>query len=245
LINLGAYDVGFNLVYPALHSRPGEFLGILRKNGIKRCLKTLVRFYLFDSIERHELKRMIGMDSRKALAMPRECFKVGDASDSSLWKEHPDRFDLIVSEDVFEHIPLENLNAFLSLMVDNLAEDSVAVICVLVFTGICGGHRVEWYEESLDKDMKRRSEPWDHLRQNRFPADSFLNRLTLSDYRTLFSQYFGTVHEDVLNPNLGREFFTDAVRAELDYWSEEALFTNMVGFTLSDPVRADSPETAG
>ena len=128
---------------------------------------------------------------------------------------------------------------------DNLKDDGVAVICVLVFTGICGGHRMEWYEENLGTDIRWRSEPWEHLRQDRFPADSYLNRLTLSDNRDLFKRYFRTVSEEVLNPDLGREFFTDDVRAELQHWSEEELFSNIMRFTLSNPIKNDALQTAG
>ena len=85
LIDLGADAIGFDLEYPALHGWPNEFLNILRKNGIERCLKTLVRFFLFDPTERRESKRLIGADSASPLAMPRDRFKIGDASDGDLW----------------------------------------------------------------------------------------------------------------------------------------------------------------
>jgi hypothetical protein len=77
LINLVADAIGFDLEYPALHGWPNEFLNILRKNGIERCLKTLVRFFLFDPTERRESKRLIGADSASPLAMPRVASRLG------------------------------------------------------------------------------------------------------------------------------------------------------------------------
>ncbi len=99
--------------------------------------------------------------------------------------------------------------------------------------------------DKLNTDIWRRSGPWEHLRQYRFTADSYLNRLILSDYRELFRRFVLAVSDEVLNPDLGRKFFTDDVLVEIQRWSEKELFSNAVRVTLCNPVKNDVIQTAG
>jgi hypothetical protein len=70
------------------------------------------------------------------------------------------------------------------------------------------------------------------LRKRRFNANTYLNCLSRADYREIFSRHFDILEEKVMHPNLGREWLTDEVRAELPQWSEEELLSNRVEFAL-------------
>ena len=52
--------------------------------------------------------------------------------------------DLVCSEDVFEHIRLSSLERLVPRMAAWLAPHGIALIRPNVFTGITGGHLVEW-----------------------------------------------------------------------------------------------------
>ncbi|MEC7760332.1 MAG: hypothetical protein VX874_00290 [Pseudomonadota bacterium] len=108
--------------------------------------------------------------------------------------------------------------------------NGIALIRPMVFTGIQGGHNVEWYDAVSDK--ARDCPPWDHLRARNFSANTFLNELSLEEYRDLFARHFDILDETAKIPDLGRSFMTPALRAELEGWSDEELFSNQVRFVL-------------
>ncbi len=58
-----------------------------------------------------------------------------------------------------------------------------ALIRPNVFTGITGGHLVEWNRAAIrEPPARRRSEPWEHLRGRRWRANTYLNEMTLAQY---------------------------------------------------------------
>lgn len=80
--------------------------------------------------------------------------------------------------------------------------------------------------------MLRKTEPFEHLRKRRHPANTYLNELTRAEYRRLFQKHFDIIEERVTRPNLGRQYLTDEVRKELSSYSEDELFSNQVLFVL-------------
>jgi hypothetical protein len=90
----------------------------------------------------------------------------------------------------------------------------------------------EWFTHIVDQDVKRETEPWEHLRKKRNVADVYLNQLTRDEYRKLFATYFEIVEEKDRVPDLGKRLLTPAVRSELAAWSDEDLFSNSVQFVL-------------
>jgi len=117
-------------------------------------------------------------------------------------------------------------------MADSMAPDGVAYVKPLVYTGICGGHHVEWYPHTFNRPMNRLTEPWEHLRKNRHPANTYLNKFSLASYRKLFSMHFDILEETCAKPNLGSQFMTPEIRLELSHYSDEELFSNGVIFLL-------------
>lgn len=227
LANMGVDIIGVDLDRPVTRGSPREFLEILRENGAERMLKSAVRFFLFDIRERRAIEAATG----RPLVIPTDRLIVGDASSDEFWRRL-DPLDFIYSEDVFEHIPVDGLARMVSAMAKRLKPNGLAFIRPTVFTGITGGHTPEWFGHTLAEERQRRSQPWEHLRGNRFTADTFLNRLRPADYRQLFKQHFEIVKEVVIHPGLGREFLTPEVRAELSDYSEDELLSNKILFLL-------------
>ncbi len=200
----------------------------LRTNGAERTLKTALRYVLFDIAENRRFRRALSAIQGRPFDWPRGRIATGDAAQADAW---PDRaLDFIYSEDVFEHVPAAALPALCRCIAAHLSPQGIAVIRPMVFTGIMGGHNVEYYD--LDPKTRRTCPPWDHLRGHRFPANTCLNRLSLAEYRALFAAHFEILDERVRAPDLGRAFMTPALRTELGNWSDEELFSNHVRFVL-------------
>jgi len=231
LVNLGVDAVGVDLDRPVLRGSPAELMRVWREHGLERALKSVVRALLFDRRERRALARAVEAETGRPFVLPIERMRVSDAADDGFWRGLPP-LDFVYSEDVFEHIPPEGLERVVAAMARALKPDGLAFIRPDVFTGITGGHDPEWYAYTLAEPRRRRSEPWEHLRRDRFPANTFLNRLTRADYRRLFAARFDVLEERVAMPNLGREFLTPEVRAALDAYDEEELLSNNVLFLL-------------
>ncbi|CAD5369178.1 Methyltransf_11 domain-containing protein [Rubrivivax sp. A210] len=227
-ISLGLDARGIDLDAPMLERSGAELLRILRRNGPLRFVKSSVRALVFDAHERRALIRVLARRGARLRLAP-DRFLVGDIATAAI---APGSVDFFYSEDVFEHIPGAALDAVCAGMARALAPGGMAVISPSVYTGICGGHLVEWYPNSFARDGVRRSEPWEHLRRRRFVADCFLNEWRVRDYRALFEAHFDIVSVDNLKPGLGRQFLTPALRTELAAYDEDELLSEKWRFVL-------------
>jgi hypothetical protein len=224
---------GVDLDKPLLRGSIQEFLAIYRQNGLERLVKTATRSLLFDRGDRQAMKQALGDRGLSVRPVEPERFLVADATSEAFRTSIPARsLNLIFSEDVFEHVQLASLPGLVKSMAGWLTDDGLAFVRPDVFTGITGGHLPEWYPNSVENLKTKRSQPWEHLRADRFPVNTYLNRLHLRDYRDLFRKHFEILEEVVKFPNLGRCFLTPEVRDELASFSEDELFSNAVLFVL-------------
>ena len=230
LFNSGVRVWGVDLDRPLLRASPKSLLNVLRQNGAERALKSTVRYCISDAHQWRELASEFARRGRN-FRIPEERLTIADASSATFWEKRQ-KYDFIYSEDVFEHIPLEALRRLVPRMADALRPNGLALIRPMVFTGICGGHHLEWYPHTFKENLNRRTEPWEHLRRNRFPANTFLNRLRRSDYVELFAEHFRIIEEKVMMPALGTEFMTGQIRSELRSYRDDELFSNSVLFIL-------------
>lgn len=229
LTSMGIDTQGVDIERPVLQGTAAEFWDIFQTNGAERCLKSLIRYVGFDLLERFHLNRQL-QKLGYGLTVQTDRFRVSDAAQLEI---PPGSLDLIYSEDVFEHIPPDSLQALVPKMAQWLKPNGIALIRPNIFTGITGGHLAEWFPQALDHPtLRRKSEPWEHLRQNRFPENTYLNRWSRSQFRQLFSAHFDILEERVMSPQLGQEFLSDSVCAELKNYPDEELFSNLVQFVL-------------
>lgn len=228
LTSMGLDARGIDLDAPMLQISGAGLLRILKANGWQRFIKSAVRALVFDAHERQALNRVLVRRGAR-LRVQASRFLVGDVAHVSLATES---VDFIYSEDVFEHIPREALDGVCASLARALTPQGMALISPSVHTGISGGHLVEWYPHTLNADMDRRSEPWEHLRQRRFVADCFLNEMRLVEYQRLFERHF-TVHAvHNLQAGQGRAFLTEDVREELADYSIDELLGDKWRFVL-------------
>jgi len=230
---------GVDLETPMLRFGPATFLQIGRTNGFERAVKSAVRSLFFDRLERRSLNNRMAQRGAHPLLMS-ERLIVADASDLDLPEGS---LDLIVSEDVFEHIRPEALQRLVPKMASWLRPDGLALIRPMVYTGICGSHLIDWYPHRVIAGrLPRDTEPWEHLRQKRARAGTYLNECTRADYRALFATSFVVVDERVRHPHLGRQFLNPQIVSELSEWPEDELFSNAVQFVLRPVHAPERPE---
>ncbi len=229
LQSMGVDVWGVDAEVPLLRGRPAEYVEMVRRNGMERATKSLVRHVFFDRGERralHAAMRSRGLRPRLDPAT----LVVADVGDVAI---APDSLDLIFSEDVFEHIQRDTLESLVRKVAGWLRPGGLALIRPNVFTGIVGGHLLEWSRASMQGPPRtRRSEPWEHLRARRFEPNTYLNEMTRADYRALFSECFDVVEERVAQPDLGRDYYDERVQADLSQWPEDELFSNQTLYVL-------------
>jgi hypothetical protein len=233
LMSMGIDVRGIDLDVPLLEFELGSIVKIWKANGFERAVKSAVRNLLFDNKERRALRGALE-ERGYSLKIDTARFLVGDAASHNLGEGS---YDLVYSEDVFEHIPVSDLPSLVERLAKKLAPTGVVIISPNVFTGITGGHLPEWYAHLVGKRMKRRSEPWEHIRKQRYSPNTYLNRLSRAAYRELFAERFTILEETVNHVDLGREWLTPDVRADLGAWGLDELLSNKVRFVLTPKPR--------
>jgi hypothetical protein len=225
----GCDVLGVDLDMPALRVR--DLASVFRANGWERALKTAVRLFIFDIAENRQLRRFLASESGRIVQWPIERLVVSNAADPVFWSDHPGRYDFIFSEDVFEHIPGEELRRLLAEIAAHLSHEGIALVRPLIWTGIQGGHHVEFYGYRPG-GPRPTVPPWDHLRGRTVPANTYLNELTRREYVAMFKEYFDILEEREWDPDLGRDLLTPELRSELSRFDEYELLSNRVAFVL-------------
>ena len=94
------------------------------------------------------------------------------------------------------------------------------------------GHHLEWFRHTLEQQITRRMEPWEHLRQNRSPLNTYLNRLTRRDYADILENDLRILENETMKPNFGEQFMRSQIRVALSQYGDDELFSNSVRFVL-------------
>jgi SAM-dependent methyltransferase len=233
----GVDVTGIDLDYPLLRFSPARLVRMARTNGIERALKSAVRYLVLDRRQYRAMRDILIDRKRLASEAPfwgdfPSRLAVRNAADPAFWAE-AGRFDFIYSVDVFEHIPKPQVDAIVKAMAGALSPNGVALIRPDLFTGISGSHLPEWYKERLGETFVRKAPPWDHLRQNRFPANSYLNKMRLAEYEDIFGKHLSVAEKNPIDYGLGRAYLTPEVRDELKDYSEDELLTNNINYVLT------------
>jgi SAM-dependent methyltransferase len=205
--------VAMDLDYAGRESLPLAFLRTLRANGLKRASKSALRRLFFDRRYFRTLERAASKPLLPSL--PRVRFVLGDAAE--LRYPLPNQsFELIASNSVLEHV--RDMNGYVSEISRLLSPGGFFHGIIHNYYSLSGGHNMEW--AAPDERPSTRVPPWDHLREQRFPAFVYLNRLRPEDYRAAFERVLevlvfekrdvnhdlgGSEGESLLTPELERE----------------------------------------
>lgn len=191
-----------------------KYAGILLKNGPERALKTFVWDILYGKPYYDELNRL----SAVPLTTKGIDLRAMDVRDLSFPDEY---FDLVVSYEVFEHIP--DVPAALSELRRTMKKGGLTYIYIHLFTSLSGGHSIKW--KFPDTNPPDDVPPWDHLRGGRHTQPpSYVNKLRAHQYRAMFEEKF-KVLEWIPTEKEGERFLTPEIREELSDYSEGELLT--------------------
>jgi SAM-dependent methyltransferase len=211
--------IGIDLEVPTFRITPRIFFRIVRLNGWERAMKSCFRHWLFDG----EFFRRLASRSGRPLDLDRVAVRVMNAARLEFPDDH---FDFIYSSLVFEHIA--DVPAAVREVNRVLSPQGLAWINVHLFPSLSGGHHPDWTQPRQPSDI--RVPPWDHLRDNQYPVDSYLNRLRLADYRGIFHDRLTVLEErprletaEVLTPELAELLL-------LEGYTREDLLTREVAF---------------
>jgi hypothetical protein len=232
LQSLGYDARGVDLDHPLYQLNFRNVASVFRSNGPLRTAKSVLRRVVFDGAEYKTFENFIARRFGRPFSFDPSRLFTGNASDPAVWSRAGGPFDFVYSEDVFEHIPREQLPSVAAAMAGSLTENGLAVIKPMIFTGISGGHDLGWYPHQVERDDIARGPAWGHLTGETRPADTFLNKLSLRDFRELFQTRFEIVREERTLGDLGRRHLTAQRRSALSKFSEEELFSNTVRFVL-------------
>jgi hypothetical protein len=232
LHSLGYNVRGIDLDQPLYWLNATAIVSLFKSNGAFRALKSLLRRVVFDRSEYSNLAGFIFKQYGKKLTFDPTVMIVGDLADAEVWASAGACFDFIYSEDVFEHIPRESLPQVVSLMAEAMSDNAVAVITPMIFTGIAGGHDLDWYPHRIDVEDRSRGPAWGHLTNETKPGDTFLNKMTRKEFRELFATRFDILREEPIRGDLGRQHLTEERRQKLNAFDEDELFSNNVRFVL-------------
>ncbi len=228
---LGVKVRGVDIEHPTLSIK--DIWRVKRLNGAYRALKGAVRFCTLDAKFYRQFANAFEKRYGKPFARHIECLTVADATKIDFWRSLQKPIDFLYSEDVFEHIPGERLSELIGHMYNAMASPSVALIRPMVFTGIAGGHHIDWYTGTFHKPTRRSTPAWNHLLENDCAADTYLNGFRREDYKRILSEKFRLIEDVAELGRLGQEYLTPVLRERLSKWSDYELFSNTVRFVLA------------
>jgi len=198
----GVHAIGIDREVPTYHLSIKRFFRIIKINGLERALKSLIRHFFFDHQFFKQLSRQTGKN------LPPDGVYVGLMNAAQL-AFPDDSFDFIFSSLVFEHI--DDVPAAVAEVNRVLRPDGTAWINIHLFPSLSGGHHKDWTDPR--KWPSPQVPPWDHLRENRYPADYSLNKLRLGDYRRIFAESLEVMEESLVKE--GERILTPQLETEL------------------------------
>lgn len=198
----GAHVIGIDREVPTYQMSLKRFCRIIKINGLERGLKSLFRHFSFDHRFFKQLSRQTGKN------LPPE--KVNVCLMNAAQLSFPDdAFDFIFSSLVFEHI--DDVPAAVAEVNRILRPEGTAWLNIHLFPSLSGGHHKDWTDPR--KWPSPKVPPWDHLRENRYPADPSLNKLRLRDYRRIFAESLEVLEESLVKE--GEHILTPQLETEL------------------------------
>jgi len=221
----GAEASAIDVEMPTYRMNVRAWRSLLQTSGIHRTAKSLIRHALFDRRFFGGLAQACGVALRPFPCIELRVCDIAQADLPDGW------YDLVFSYDVLGHVvdvesAVRNINAALK-------RDGVGYVVIHLFPSLTGADCFEWVF-ALDPAYHGRMPvvvpPWDHLRDNRYPGDSFMNRLRLRDYQNAFYRHTTVIAE--VHQREGERLLPLAPRELLAVYTEEDLTTAYVAFTI-------------
>lgn len=210
LNTIGAKVIGIDADYIDPNFSFKKLLKIFKYNGFERFIKTLVRHIFYDKA----YYKMISQQYGGALKFKNIDIRLMDICSTNF---DNDTFDCIFSNAVFEH--LYDVDKACREINRIIRSDGIIYISIDLFPSLSGGHNLEWAYPVMD--LRRKVPPWDHLRENLYPAHVFLNKFCECDYLDIFKKYFSII--DISYKYEGDNYLNIKILDELKNYSKDEL----------------------
>ncbi len=220
----GARATALDMNYIKPDFLPVAFYRTARHNGLKRAAKSLTRRVLWDASFYRALEAAAGKPLRACASNIN--FVVADPTVGS-YPLPSCSFDLIASNAVLEHV--EDVPRFASEVARLLDAGGYFYAIIHNYYSLSGGHNLEW--AFPDQRQPKNVPPWDHLRQNLFPAWVYLNRYLPEQFNDVFAgqlellSFEGVGIDHELRQPEGEGLLTPAIAAELKSYPRDLLIT--------------------
>jgi len=211
--SLGATAIGIDVDILTAHDNFSKYKSILINRGSKQLLTRLISDSYHDKLYYRSLRRLAnfplkfeGLDLRKMNAS------------HTIFEEN--KFDLVVSNAVFEHI--KNVTGVLEETKRIMKPNGIMYAEIHLFPSLTGGHNTLWSNPDTQQVILGGVPPWDHLRKKQYPIEFSLNRLRESEYYALFSKVFRILDwiTEYTEPDC---YLTPELSFELSNYSREEL----------------------
>lgn len=217
----GANIVGIDIDVPTYRITVPILLKIIRTNGFERAIKSLVRHFMFDKKFLKELSEEYG----QPITFDNINTQIMDATNMTF---KSDTFDFIYSNVVFQHI--DNVEAAVKEVNRVLKPAGIAAIHIHLFPSLSGGICLDWLHPEQSPSAK--VPPWDHLRDNQYPVNVHLNKMTINKYREIFRDYTNIIEEQTVIE--GEKYLTGEIENGLkkNGFTREDLLTRSILFIV-------------
>jgi SAM-dependent methyltransferase len=220
----GAKVTALDLNYVKPEFLPLAFYHMAKHNGVKRAVKSAVRRILWDKHYYQVLEASAALPLRSYQSSIN--FVVADPTSSS-YPLPSGSFDLISSNAVLEHVKdIDEVAAECARLLDS---GGYLYSIIHNFYSLSGGHNPAW--AFPDKERPSNVPPWDHLRENRFPAWIFLNQYKPEQFKNAFSRHLQIIRFEGVGIDHepgeleGADLLTPEIAEELKTYPRELLLT--------------------
>jgi SAM-dependent methyltransferase len=217
----GANVTGIDMEIPTFNLGFRKLYDVSKVNGLERGVKSFIRHVIFDrEYKTRMISRYHGLPYSDL-----DC-RIMDAANMEF---EDSCFDYIFSDNVFEHI--SDVGGAVKEINRVLKPDGFGRILIHLFPSLSGGHNLDWLDANTVRD--RKVPPWDHLLDNNYPVNTFMNKLKIDDYRRIFSENTEVIRERITQK--GENYLTDEILHALSMrgYSTEDLLTETICFIFS------------
>jgi SAM-dependent methyltransferase len=220
----GAEVTALDINYVKPDFLPLAFYRTIKHNGVKRAAKTLLRRILWDG---KYYKALETISKQPLRSYQSNIDFIIDNPTSGNYPLPDCSFDLIASNAVIEHV--EDVPRFATEVARLLDSSGYFYAIIHNFYSLSGGHNLEW--AFPDEHPSKNVPPWDHLRENRFPAWTYLNRYMPEQFKDTFAKQLQVLRFEGVGINHnpgeleGEHFLTPDIATELKSYRKDLLLT--------------------
>lgn len=215
--SIGANAIGIDVSFLNRHLSLKKYKSILRSRGLRETLAYVIENGWFNFFYYKELEKVVPNlfeNNPELLEM--------DASKETF---SDNQFDLVISNAAFEHF--KDVSSVLDELDRVMKPNALLHVEIHLYHSLTGGHNCVWSDPDTQQVIIGKVPAWDHLREQRYPAHAYLNKLKEKEYYELFARRFKILDwiDEYWEP---KSFLTPKIKLELKDFTEEELLKRAI-----------------